>query len=115
MRNPLRCYYGRRDLHFVPHSLAGPEVKGKPGAIPIRLESPLVAQSFLAVHSKDWPQSSWSYYEKGENGLIGRVARPPIQNFGCPVRRCLFWKIGAFVGLAFTKVKWRISWVVVVI
>jgi hypothetical protein len=45
-------------------------MKGKPEAIPIRLESPLVAQSFLAVHSKDWPWSSWSQYEKGENGLI---------------------------------------------
>ena len=45
-------------------------MKGKPEAIPIQLESPLVAQSFLAVHSKDWPWSSWSYYEKGENGLI---------------------------------------------
>ena len=45
-------------------------MKGKPEAIPIELESPLVAQSFLAVHSKDWPSSSWSYYEKGENGLI---------------------------------------------
>jgi hypothetical protein len=22
------------------------------------------------VHSKDWPWSSWSYYEKGENRLI---------------------------------------------
>jgi hypothetical protein len=45
-------------------------VKRKPEAIPIQLESPLVAQSFLAVHSKDWPGSSWSYYEKGDNGLI---------------------------------------------
>ena len=24
----------------------------------------------LVPHSKDWPWSSWSYYEKGENGLI---------------------------------------------
>ena len=44
--------------------------KGKPEAIPIQLESPLVAQSFLAVHSKDWPWSSSSYYEKGENRLV---------------------------------------------
>ena len=45
-------------------------MKGKPEAIPIELESPLVALSFLAVHSKNWPGSSWSYYEKSENGLI---------------------------------------------
>jgi hypothetical protein len=24
----------------------------------------------LALHPKDWPWSSWSYYEKGEGGLI---------------------------------------------
>jgi putative transposase len=24
----------------------------------------------LVPHSKDWPWSSWSYHEKGENGLI---------------------------------------------
>ena len=45
-------------------------MKGKPEVTPIQLESPLVAQSFLAVHSKNWPWSSWSYYETGENGFI---------------------------------------------
>ena len=50
--------------------LSLPFQEGKPEAIPIQLESPLVAQSFLAVHSKEWPWSTWSYYEKGENGLI---------------------------------------------
>ena len=27
----------------------------------------------LVAHPKDWPWSSWSYYEKGERGLIRRM------------------------------------------
>jgi hypothetical protein len=40
--------------------------------------------TFLAVHSKNSPWSSWSYYEKGENGLIAIEFRPLTLNFWVP-------------------------------